>query len=448
MEVDTQESGCLYLARYSEDGALSWVRFVDQIMWSSNDLDTLPSGEAMWAGRVLGGVGGNGPPRPVFGAGGPNEHAPALTCYQCPFLARYTAGGDFDWVAAATGPGGPGPDEWSQGGYGRGVAVFDDESSCLVGDLEEPLVFGAEEEHETGMGCLDDADPQTSNYDGFVARYEADGSLLWARWLGGFGMDSVHDAVAIEDGTCVVIGTYSGTAWFHGGGEQLEQLAAAGARSDFVAWYGPDGSLTRLLDLGFQDTIAYSNGSGQIERCGDGYAVAGSYSGGWLPPGGGAHQAPEGGRAVFVASLDEDGNAIWSSSAGTPVAFRGAGPIETMPNGGVLVGGSFGGTLTFAKGDQNETVLESFHEDSYPGFLALYRKDGSFDWAFSIGGGQGSWSNGVNGISAPSEETIYIVGVFTGTAAFGTGHHDVFHLTSWGDHDIFVARLDRVGIPD
>ena len=56
----------------------------------------------------------------------------------------------------------------------------------------------------------------TSYYDGFIAQIDFDSDFQWAMSIGGAGNDTVGALLALNDGTLIAGGDFSGTVWFGG----------------------------------------------------------------------------------------------------------------------------------------------------------------------------------------------------------------------------------------
>lgn len=137
----------------------------------------------------------------------------------------------------------------------------------------------------------------------------------------------------------------------------------------------------------------------------------------------------QGSYDVCVAKLDRDGNLLWATS------FGGSGDDETGGialdgEGNAYIVGRFSGTASFG----GVSLTSSGGADI---FIAKVDSNGKVIWARKAGGaGDDSGWN----IAVDAQGNSYITGVFSQTATFGTNV-----LTSAGQHDIFVAMLDRDG---
>ena len=136
------------------------------------------------------------------------------------------------------------------------------------------------------------------------------------------------------------------------------------------------------------------------------------------------------GYDIFIAKLDSSGNWLWAKNAGGTSNDYGYG-IAVDASGNSYVTGCFQDTdITFGS-----TTLTSSGE--YDIFIAKLDSSGDWKWATKAGGT--STDHGF-GIAVDASGNSYVAGYFKGTATFGDTT-----LTSNGDYDIFVAKLDSSG---
>jgi len=132
---------------------------------------------------------------------------------------------------------------------------------------------------------------------------------------------------------------------------------------------------------------------------------------------------------VFVAKMDEEGNWLWATNAGGGGLDIGT-EITIDNNGNSYITGVFEYTATFGS-----YTLTSLGE--YDVFTAKLDADGSWLWATQAGGNDLDISLG---IATDNVGNIFVSGYFYETSSFGS-----YTLTSSGDEDIFVAKLDTNG---
>jgi len=211
----------VFLARYASDGSLAWARSAGGVGSDvSAGVAVLADGSCVVTGRMASGGA-------VFGAGEPNETTLTSLGFDDAFLARYAPDGNLAWARSAGGAGG----DW-----GQSVAALADGSCVVAGTVTQIAVFGAGEPNETLLRAAGD-------YDVFLARYEADGTLAWVRHDGGAAGSRafVGGLAAGADGSYVMTGNFVGVMIFGEGGPNAEGLFAVGNQDVFVARFSADG---------------------------------------------------------------------------------------------------------------------------------------------------------------------------------------------------------------
>ena len=106
-------------------------------------------------------------------------------------------------------------------------------------------------------------------------------------------------------------------------------------------------------------------------------------------------------------------------------------------SGNVYLGGNFAATADFDFGPGATTLTAAGTADAY---IAKYAPDGGLLWVRQFGGTQGEVTTSVR--LDPATGSLYATGTFVGSTDFtGDGVTD---LTSAGNSDVFVVRLDPV----
>ena len=409
-----------------------------------------PGGELVWAKRaggnaedfalsvsvVLDGsslVAGYFRDTATFGPGEPMETALISTGEFGLFVARYKADGSLAWAKRA------GVEEYDSG---LSISALGDGSALIAGSFLGTATFGPGESGQTVLSAAGQRDV-------FVARYNAGGSLAWAKRAGGTGHDYGKSVSALVDGSLVVTGYFDDTATFGDGepGETVLSVAPLGSQPTpyprydlFVARYHADGSLAwakRAGGTGYdygKSVSALADGSALITGYFDGTATFGDGEPGETVLSA-AGQLKR--NDVFVARYNEDGSLAWAKRAGGKWYDYGH-CVAALADGSALVTGSFDGTVTFGLGEPHETVLTSVGE--FDLFVARYNANGSLAWVKRVGGtGQDS------SVSALADGSAVVTGYFTATATFGSGESRQTVLTAAGLRDVFVARYNADG---
>jgi hypothetical protein len=90
----------------------------------------------------------------------------------------------------------------------------------------------------------------TGNSDIFIARYNPDGTLVWAKHAGGSSYSKGTGVTGLSDNSCIVTGWFFGTAIFAIGETSEIHLESSGNEDIFVARYNSDGSLAWAKSAG------------------------------------------------------------------------------------------------------------------------------------------------------------------------------------------------------
>jgi hypothetical protein len=144
-----------------------------------------------------------------------------------------------------------------------------------------------------------------------------------------------------------------------------------------------------------------------------------------------------GSNDIFVSKFNAGGNFIWAKQLsgsgddrGTSVVVDGMGNVYTT--------GYFESSVDFDPGVGVFKLTSAGYEDM---FVSKLDAGGNLVWAKQV---SGISHDGGNSVVVDGAGNVYITGYFLGTTDFDPGA-DVFKLTSAGDTDIFVSKLDTDG---
>jgi len=302
---------------------------------------------------------------------------------------------------------------------GIGIAVDGSSNSYVTGSFGGTATFGAGESNETTL-------TSTGSGDLFVAKYDSDGLLIWAKQAGGTGGDRGWGIAVDGSGNSYVTGDFSLTATFGAGEVNETTLTSAGGIDIFVAKYDSNGSL-----------VWAKRDGGANSDIGRGIAVdenSNAYMTGFKD-----------GNILLVAKHTSSGQLVWAQQVENGQGYS----IAVDESGNSYVTGDFGGTATFGAGEINETTLISAGDSDFflaDIFVAKYDSSGSLAWAKRAGGTGGDESG--RGIAIDESGNSYVTGYFgrfSIMATFGAGEANQTILTSSGSDDIFVAKYDGGG---
>ena len=140
---------------------------------------------------------------------------------------------------------------------------------------------------------------------------------------------------------------------------------------------------------------------------------------------------------VFVQKLDPSGNLVWAVRMGDTSDDLGLG-VSVDAAGNVYTTGFFSGTADFDPGLGVTNLTSNGFNDM---FVQKLDPSGNLVWAVGMGGAD--FEDGY-GVSVDAAGNVYTAGRFNGTADFDPGL-GVTNLTSVGDYDVFVQKLDPSG---
>jgi hypothetical protein len=247
--------------------------------------------------------------------------------------------------------------------------------------------------------------------------------FAWASAVGSSGANEVVRAVdTTDDGDVLITGSFVGEVAVSGA-----DLRSAGALDMLVARYDPAGGLRWAHRFGSTaDDVAYD-----VAAAGDGAVICGTFQGS-VDFGGTTLTGSSRRSNHFVVHLDEAGDVLWARGA---VARGGgviAGECVALPDGRVVVAGSFSGSASWGPLTRSSTgALDTY--------AVSYSADGNEAWVSVITGAGDQRGRGVEPATDGSGD-VFVTGLFTGDLVTGTATP-----ASAGASDIFVTRISSDG---
>jgi large repetitive protein len=380
----------IFATGYTAKGDAAWTRRyggagADQAF--DNDVDS--RGNAVITGSFNGTVDFGGPALVSRGA--------TLPRYGDAFLLKLDPGGTTKWVRQIGGVGSDGGDE---------VAVGPRRNSYVIGDAIGPVTFSPSVALAPGGGR-----------DSWVARYQPDGALVWARSLGGTGEQQSHGISADRQGNVLVTGEFRGTSTF--GSHRLDSAGPS-----------PDTFLAKLDRRGqVLWAHAFGDGDRELGRGVDGDARGNIYFTGEFA---GTIQLGEttltssGVGDSFLARAAPNGRVRWAIGVG------GAGPetgpeIEVDRDGNSYLTGTFSGSARVGGLPVSTTGARG-------AYVAKVSRHGQVLWV--VQSAESPFAT--LGELSLGPGTVDVLGRFVGAMQFGA-----FTLAGAGATDYFLGRLRR-----
>ncbi|MEO8148619.1 MAG: SBBP repeat-containing protein [Bacteroidia bacterium] len=311
----------------------------------------------------------------------------------------------------------------SVGGSGnevnKGVAVDDSGYVYTIGTFEGTVDFdpGPGTFNLTSAGILDF----------FILKLDSAGNFVWAKSIGGTGTDAAYGVTVDASGNIYVTGRFNGQVDFDPGAG-IYNLTSAGYMDVFVLNLRNTGDFNWAKSMGGTgDDEAFSV---HLDNFGNVY-ITGYFEGtaDFNPDAGIFNLTSNGGIDAFVCKLENGGNFVWAVSFGGVLGDGGA-SVAVDSSANVYTIGHFNGTVDFNPGPGTFNLSNMGGDDIYISKLDAL---GNFIWAKTMGGNQTDWGTS---ITADVSGNIYSTGNFRGTGDFnpgaGTfnltsaGDHDIF----------------------
>ncbi|MBT3208007.1 MAG: PKD domain-containing protein [Bacteroidetes bacterium] len=190
--------------------------------------------------------------------------------------------------------------------------------------------------------------------------------------------------------------------------------------------------------VGFGGTSSTVCRSIEVDNAGNVYSL-GTFAGivDFDPDTGVYFLTSNGGNDIFITKLNSSGNFVWAKSFGSN-SSDGGNSIDIDAFGNIYVSGFFKDTTDFDPGIGVFNLISNGNDDIY---ISKFDSLGNFIWAKTMGGSE---NDGCMSIVVDSIGCVYSTGIFVGIADFDPGI-GVYNLTSNGQNDVFVSKLDSSG---
>ena len=292
-----------------------------------------------------------------------------------------------------------------------------------------------------------------TNDDGFIAKYDNDGSFLWVIQIkpntSTMNMDITDMALDGSDNV-YVCGYFTGNIDVDPSTDD-NILTSGGGQDFFVAKYNSSGAHQWGFNIGSSDGTYHDKAYGLVLDGSDNVIVTGQFGPGTVdfdPSTNSNTEANTNGNDIFVAKYNSGGTYQWSIAMGNTASTSEHYAYDVAVDGSdnILVTGSFfyGTAVDFNPGTATNALTAIDDRDV---FVAKYNSSGEYQWAFQIGSASGSGGRDDDGrcIVADASGNVYVGGRFTrGATDFdpGTG---TTSLTPDIYGDAFVAKYNSSG---
>jgi len=260
------------------------------------------------------------------------------------------------------------------------------------------------------------------NSDGFVAKINSVGTVLWIKTCGGMGYESISAMVLDKADNIYITGAFQASIAL-----ENTTLTGNGGNNVFVAKYDGNGSFqwaqkadgNTSNDYVGSRSIAFANGTVFVTGTFDGNANFYSTK---LTTGATESDA-------YIAAFNSSTSISWVKQ----IHNADINIMKLDPENNLCLAGNF----------SNGTDFDNIHLQATKGlfvsniFIAKLDFNGKAMWAQRAGS---DYSDYCGALAVDSKENFYIAGSFSDTATFGNTK-----LISNGEQDLFVAKYDKYG---
>jgi hypothetical protein len=340
------------------------------------------------------------------------------------FLAKYDAIGKLLWITKATG---------MYGSYGSAINVDDAGNVYIGGNFADTVNF-------SGINLVSNGHVMT---DIFMAKYDAEGNILWAKRAGGAAQDVIGYGSIVDANGSMTLDSkgYIYIAGRVGNGlADFDTIQMNTIGSLFLAKYDTAGNAIwakKAGDGAGNNNITFNlalDNSGNIFLTGvfgPGTIYFDSIS---LPSPSGTY------GYMFIAKYDNNGKAIWAKEAagyshdsGSINETVGLTLVTDKEGNVIIAGDALNDTTVF------DNIVLAGTQNIDNGFIAKYSSTGSIMWAKNMNELHLA-DNYPNYMSIDASDNLYIIGSFKGACTFSGKT-----VTSNGGYDIYVTQYNDDG---
>lgn len=333
------------------------------------------------------------------------------------FILKLNNDGDLLWAKSI---GGPDID------YGQGVNID------LLGNVYVTGFFGGIVDFDPGNGTSNLT--SNGNEDIFILKLNNNGSLSWAKSMGGISQDKGFSIILDTFNNIYTTGAFEGTVDFDPGNGVSNLTAIGSSRDIFIQKLDNNGDLIWVKSIG--GASSSSGHSIGIDVFGDVY-VAGHFDGtvDFDSGSGVTNQTAIGPNNIFLLKLNDSGTFSWVRTIIGAGGFNA--PKLALDNiANVYLTCHYWGSADFDPGSGVANLTAVGDADIFIQKLDL---NGDFVWAQSIGG---PFIENSSGISLDKLNNIYLTGSFADTADLNPGL-GIDNFISNGASDVFTIKLSQ-----
>ncbi|CAD5252326.1 MULTISPECIES: MBG domain-containing protein [unclassified Imperialibacter] len=312
----------IFLAKYDNAGELIFVKTIAGTNYEYVEGLVIGSdGSALITGRFQGTV--------DFDPGPGERLLTSAGSYDI-FLAKYSTTGDIVFALSMG------------GSNSQGATSVNVDSN---GDIIMTGYYLGTSDFDPGVGTFQLVPIGPTN--SFIAKYNADGSLIFAKPLGGNRYTNTSSVLIDSKDNILLVGDYSGTTDFDLG-DGVSYISVSGVNDVFLAKYNTNGNLIFAEKIGGAYGVGLTYCSSAKTDSDDNILITGRFNSlpDFDPKEGKFELSSNGGLDIFLSKYNPSGSLIYARSIGGVLDDVGN-DIAVGANGEVWVTGQFSHTVDF-----------------------------------------------------------------------------------------------------
>ncbi len=266
----------------------------------------------------------------------------------------------------------------------------------------------------------------TSNSDGLIIKYDAEGEVEWAKSFGGSSNEQINSVASTSDGGYIAGGYFCSSSIDFGNSITLKNNSTTSYSDGLIIKYDAEGEVEWTDSFGGS---SYDGINSVAETSDGGYIVGGYFYSSTIEVDG--HTLTSNGSYDgLIIKYDAEGEVEWAKSIGGSSIER-IQSVASTSDGGVVAGGYFRSSIQVG----SEKLTSNGYED---GIIIKYNGEGEVEWAKSIGE---SSSDYITSVAETSDGGVVAGGYFN-SSTIQVGSEK---LTSKGSSDGIIIKYDAEG---
>lgn len=360
--------------------------------------------------------------------GSTNNLSSGFAGYSDAFLAKYDANGNYIWAKCF-----PAANTTTYSGI-SGLTIDASGNAYLTGYFHGTI------DMDPGASVQNLSNTTITNFETFIAKYDASGNYAWAKKLTSGTASSYSASIGVvvdASGNCYTSGYFAGTVDFDpAAGTQTRTTGANGGT--FIAKYSSTGSYTWANKIETTSTINYIISYAIAKDTSNNIYITGYFYGtADLDPGAGTHNltSTASSSEIFFAKYDSSGSyvlatALHGTQDGYPVS------ITTDASQSIFLAGVFYDQVDFDPGAGTQHLTSNGGDGDI--FIAKYDVSGNYVLALKFGGT--TYDQPTSVVTNALGDTVYILGFFTNSNVDFDPGASTHALTSLSGNDMFIAK--------